>query len=109
MAALGSGAIEAISPQQHLALLSFLCDEALDTLHLHNLLQSAPFCLSGILHLRDLTKQQLADLCLPAHTCACACLGGCRHTAALWPRRAPAQRRHCPEVHSPSSKTAFRY
>ncbi len=41
VAALGSGAVADVSRQQHLALLAFLCDEALDTLLLHNLLQSA--------------------------------------------------------------------
>lgn len=40
VAALGSGAIADVTSEQHLALLSFLCDEALDTALLRNLLQS---------------------------------------------------------------------
>lgn len=40
--ALGGGRAAALSSEQHLALLSFLCDEALDTAALRNVLQSAP-------------------------------------------------------------------
>lgn len=39
--ALGGGRAAALSAEQHLALLSFLCDEALDTAALRNVLQSA--------------------------------------------------------------------
>lgn len=40
-AALAMGPIDEVSPARHLILLSFLCDEALDSLLLHNVLQSA--------------------------------------------------------------------
>lgn len=39
--ALARDPVEDLSPARHLALLAFLCDEALDTLLLHNVLQSA--------------------------------------------------------------------
>ena len=45
-AALGSRHVEDITTAEHLILLTFLCDETLDTLLLHNLLQSA-----SLLHL----------------------------------------------------------
>lgn len=41
VAALGGGPVAVLAPEQHLALLSFLCDEALDSALLRNLLQSA--------------------------------------------------------------------
>ena len=40
-AALAREPVDDLSPARHLALLVFLCDEALDTLLLHNVLQSA--------------------------------------------------------------------
>lgn len=41
-AALAKEPIDDLSPARHLSLLAFLCDEALDTLLLHNVLQSEP-------------------------------------------------------------------
>ncbi len=66
VAAFGSGAIADVTSEQHLALLSFLCDEALDTLLLHNLLQSAQ-------------TPRRPELCFGrvSHTTLYSCTSGC--------------------------------